>query len=447
MLLELGKMPEKFALLGPGCDTERVSVSAAIYQSVIAADPTYYGDGYTSMMWATKLVTPHIITYFVSNEEMDSDTRLVDISLVRTFQDDELNTIGEGRRDLLEMKFTDNPNITDQGIGHFTKCVVQLNTLIIDRCIALTDEAMREISRHLKNLKHLSVESCNRITDDGVISVVTACPELQRLNLSHCEFMTDDGLLAIAEKSRKLESLKMGFCFHLTNNGFYSFSLRVNAATLKELDFSACRRLEDTGLHNISTRCTKLVSLNLYYCNKITDEGAKAVTHNLWDLEDLNLQDLYKVTDASFTYDQEFDGRIVVNKVMLKKIKKMSLADCKEVTDRGLAEIAHRCTDLVSLNLKGCVNISNEGVRLMINDHITEQRIGEHLKELNFTFCHRLTDAALQTIASNMPGLEGIDLTGCVLVTDVGVQVIANSFVMLVAMVCGCKKFFVLNPF
>jgi hypothetical protein len=136
---------------------------------------------------------------------------------------------------------------------------------------------------------------------------------------------------------------------------------------------------------SIAKHCTKLTSLNLYYCNKISDEGAKAVTHNLWDLEDLNLQDLYKITDAPFFYDQENDGRIVVNKMMLKKVTKLSLADCKLVTDRGVAELAHRCTDLESFNLKGCVELTNEGVKCLIRDYITDQPTGENLKVLNLS--------------------------------------------------------------
>jgi hypothetical protein len=42
---------------------------------------------------------------------------------------------------------------------------------------------------------------------------------------------------------------------------------------------------------------------------------------------------------------------------------------------------------------------------------------------LNFTYCHNLTDEAILSIAPSLSGLEAIDLSGCVYMTDDGVQV------------------------
>lgn len=86
---------------------------------------------------------------------------------------------------------------------------------------------------------------------------------------------------------------------------------------------------------------------------------------------------------------------------------------------KGLGDVVKGIPNLVSLNLSGCYNISDNG---LINAFSDKHPL---LLELNLSLCKQVSDVALETIADNLPGLEHLNIGGCCNITNAGLTHIA----------------------
>lgn len=85
-----------------------------------------------------------------------------------------------------------------------------------------------------------------------------------------------------------------------------------------------CTGIGDDGLYALSTGCKKLKKLNLSYCSEITDRGMEYLGH-LPEISDLELRGLFNITAT------------------------------------GLTALASGCKRLAELDLKHCINVNDSG--------------------------------------------------------------------------------------
>jgi hypothetical protein len=363
-LEELGRLWNKFHLIGPGAEKEKVRVAATMAKMVLFDFPSFYGDGLQNLRWLCRLKTAELITSFMTVVETDADIRHLDLSACVDMEDDELIVVADNCRDMMSLLVPKCTKLSDFAIVGETSLAYRchhLEKLDFSYCDLLTDKAMGALAQYCTGLRSINFSACIRISDDGFGMPLESCKYMREITLNHCEMVTDETLINIARYSGYLELLHLSYCMQITNMGLICLSKATCSATLTSLDLSACRRISDHGICSLTAKATRLTSLNLYYCTKITDRGIKAVTHNCWDLEYLNLQDMFQVTDRPFFYDHEGDGRPDVDKFMLHKIKTLNLSDCAELTDYGIAEISRRCTLLEHLTLTSCTKITDHG--------------------------------------------------------------------------------------
>ncbi|OQR81569.1 hypothetical protein THRCLA_11613 [Thraustotheca clavata] len=193
------------------------------------------------------------------------------------------------------------------------------------------------------------------------------------------------------------------------------------------LNLSGCRRLKDNGIIEMCKKFTKLTTLNLAYCDKLTDRGIWAATHNCLGLAELNLQELYLLTDKVFTFDHEGDGRANVAKTMLSQLKSLVLADCKGLSDTGIAYLHHRARQLESFDASGCINATTQMLKYMAMDIYNSTIIGEYIRVLDLSFCMNLTGAGLDYIKDRCKQLVAIFVTGCVYLNDENIVGLVKS--------------------
>lgn len=96
---------------------------------------------------------------------------------------------------------------------------------------------------------------------------------------------------------------------------------------------------------------------------------------------------------------------------------------------RTLKDIMVSVTNLESLNLSGCYNVTDHGLTQAFNFELP------NLKILDLSLCKQVTDASLRCIVSNLKNLELLELSGCCNIT--------NNSLMLIAW--GLKKLKRLN--
>ncbi|CAL8091215.1 unnamed protein product [Calicophoron daubneyi] len=129
---------------------------------------------------------------------------------------------------------------------------VNLTTLEIARCSAVTDIGLTAIARVCTKLEKLDLEDCGLVTDSTLAQLAVHCPRLNNLILSHCDQITDDGIARLAE----------GLC---------------GSDQLQELAMDNCPLLTDTALEHLGTNCHRLQRLDLYDCQLITKQGISSL--------------------------------------------------------------------------------------------------------------------------------------------------------------------------
>lgn len=92
-----------------------------------------------------------------------------------------------------------------------------------------------------------------------------------------------------------------------------------------------------------------------------------------------------------------------------KKLKKLNLDGCDDLTDRNIITISKQCVKLQCLILRADysqMSITNEGI-ISISEHCSE------LKELTLENCCEITDVSIISLSQHCIGLQSIDLSGC----------------------------------
>jgi hypothetical protein len=97
--------------------------------------------------------------------------------------------------------------------------------------------------------------------------------------------------------------------------------------------------------------------------------------------------------------------------------KKVSLRDCRAITDGAVEVLAKHCTGLHTIVLAEC---SADGAVEALAKHCTG------LQEIYLTRCSAITDGAVEVLAKHCTGLQGIDLNVCSAITDGAVKALAK---------------------
>jgi len=97
----------------------------------------------------------------------------------------------------------------------------------------------------------------------------------------------------------------------------------------------------------------------------------------------------------------------------------VDLTGCDRITDNSLLFISKKCGQLQSVNLSFCINVTADGIKTLATNCTT-------LTALFLCHCS-VGDPALLIISSHLQGLKTLALSGCMNITDAGVQKVAQK--------------------
>jgi len=107
-----------------------------------------------------------------------------------------------------------------------------------------------------------------------------------------------------------------------------------------------------------------------------------------------------------------------------KKLARLSLARCQQITDGGIEPLARDLPCLIALDVNHCPFISDASLEL-IATHV------KGLIELNISFCVAVTTKGIQALARSTPTLQKLKLAGCGRVDDDGINALSSRFTRL----------------
>jgi F-box/leucine-rich repeat protein 2/20 len=165
--------------------------------------------------------------------------------------------------------------------------------------------------------------------------------------------------------------------------------------------------------------------------------------YNYYDL--YNLNENCAIIDANGCF--HFNHTVKDNKlkqVALKYpwLRSINLSFCTEITYTGLEELEKGCTNLQTLNLMYCKNITNDcfkgkewknlqtlnlsGCTEITNDCFKGKE-WKNLQTLNLSGCKKITDAGLMVLAKGCTNLQTLDLSDCTEITYTGLEVLVKE--------------------
>jgi bacterioferritin-associated ferredoxin len=115
----------------------------------------------------------------------------------------------------------------------------------------------------------------------------------------------------------------------------------------------------------------------------------------------------------------------------LARLTSLNLAYCSGLTDKGVRALLPPFTTLTSLNLADCCGVTNEGVKAL--GSLTA------LTSLNLASCNRLTDEAVRA-QTQLRSLTSLNLTHCHWLSNEGVRALASLTALTSLYLSGCNR-------
>eukprot|EP00833_Pecoramyces_ruminatium_P003799 jgi/Orpsp1_1/1177831/evm.model.c7180000063044.1 len=250
------------------------------------------------------------------------------------------------------------------------------------------------------------------INDNVLKTILSACGDgiIEDLSLHRCWAVTDIGCKAIEDIGSEIRNLNLLGCWDITDNGLISLS--SNLPNLESIDLSNCRKITNLGVITLLQNCPKLSKISLSYCKNLSSE--LFVNSHIWrKVKQLNLQRCTGIFDAGFAFwkdqiNQEKDDPSIPDFFHLKKL---NLSDCSFLTDAAINNIAETCLELEEISLSFCCALTDV-----------------KLKILDLNYCGlAVTDDICSIISKDCKNLTCLGFRGCVQITDEGINLLLKT--------------------
>ncbi|KAJ5492727.1 hypothetical protein N7539_001473 [Penicillium diatomitis] len=293
-----------------------------------------------------------------------------------------------------------------------------------------------------KIVQDLDLSIYNRcITDDVLVKVI--CPFVgsrpRSVNINNCFHITDEGFNALVKTCAPNSVVwRMKSVWDVTASAILEMSSK--AVDLEEVELSNCRKVGDTLMARIigwavphsknesktsSIKptlqtaeavvygCPKLKKLTLSYCKHVTDRSMHHIaSHAAKRIEEMDLTRCTTITDQGFQY---------WGNTRFTKLRRLCLADCTYLTDNAIVHLTNAAKQLQELDLSFCCALSDTATEVLALQC-------SQLQYLNMSFCgSAISDPSLRSIGLHLLSLKYLSVRGCVRVTGVGVEAVAEG--------------------
>ncbi|PQQ12320.1 F-box/LRR-repeat protein 3 [Prunus yedoensis var. nudiflora] len=337
--------------------------------------------------------------------------------------------------------------ITDKCLPSIFK-LQYLEDLVLEGCFGIDDDSLSGLKHGCKSLKKLDISSCQNITHIGLSSLTSGSgsgrlsranhivtwlsvtlaladslkklPMLQSIKLDDCP-VTYAGLKAIGNWCASLRELSLSKCAEVTDESLSS--LLTKHKDLRKLDITCCRKITYASIDHITNSCTALTSLRMESCTLVPREAFVLIGQRCQFLEEIDIT------------DNEVDDEGLKSICRCSNLSSLKLGICLNITDEGVANIGMCCSKLVELDLYRCTGISDSGISAvasgcpgleMINIAYSAIAVGcKQLAKLDIKKCSSIDDAGMIPLAHFSQNLRQINLSYSS-VSDVGLLSLAS---------------------
>ncbi|KAL2919237.1 SCF ubiquitin ligase complex subunit [Polyrhizophydium stewartii] len=215
-----------------------------------------------------------------------------------------------------------------------------------------------------------------------VTDAVLGCPRVVLLNFYKCDWIDDVFMAKVAS----------------------------TCSVLRSVNLSYCADISDATVQALATQCPMVETLILRECVCISNKAMEAIAKSGWYLRRLNISNCKNITDAGLmwlTYDLDVQssGQPIVSSRetansgkrranAFRYLTQLVTTRCSSLTNESLAAIAKGCPRLRTLGMAYLPNITDIGVRKLIE-------ACTNLVMIDVQCCRRLTEASLVCAAGD----------------------------------------------
>ena len=191
--------------------------------------------------------------------------------------------------------------MTDRGLKALANGCVELRSLNLWVCAAVSNSGVVHIAHTCRHLAYLDLRLCTKVSGTAVEAVASCCPSLTAIYLERAGRITDESVARLAAGCTGLALLDLGWC-----------------------------EIGDLALEALAAHCAGLHTLNLAYCEAVVDVTAQ------------HRAALLTRSPASHV-DLPSSGGILSLCEGCTNLQSLDIGGCARLTEGALRAVAMRC--------------------------------------------------------------------------------------------------------
>jgi F-box/leucine-rich repeat protein 2/20 len=203
--------------------------------------------------------------------------------------------------------------------------------------------------------------------------------------------------------------------------------------------------ITNEGLHILAKSGIKLTRLGLVCCHSFTDAGLAAFISQHPNLDQVHIRYNYRVNSASIsvlaincsnlseldlTETSIDDECLTALAAASPPLKKLTLAQCKKITNFGFGALVRQCPQLESVSVECCSQLGDEILHSLAAHHDSmniDSPARQNLLDVNLSVCPKLTEQALSKLLLECPNLSSLAIARWKHLGTIGISAIASS--------------------
>lgn len=248
-------------------------------------------------------------------------------------------------------------------------------------------------------------------------------------------------------------------------------TLAING--LEEIEFEKLDGVDTSLFRNLIAHCQNISKINLSCCSSLTDNYFQG-TQNTSTTTQLAIRDSNETTQDNagihfstsstvISTDQEHSSSPLSSpRLVLPNLRQLLLNNCSSLTDAGIQSIVQLAPQLSKLHCRAIHRLTDESLhhisslphledidfglcRLMTDKGVRQLAQSKNraiLSSVNFYYCRNISDQSISELTLHHPSIQMLNVSGCHLVTDVGVARVATQCRehLLHLNLAGCAK-------
>jgi hypothetical protein len=348
------------------------------------------------------------------------------------------NAIGDP---LLAVSFLSIDNLHNENVVQIATEIpsaLKLSALGLRSCTS--NEAIRQVLGALPQSCHLdSLDLYN--FHDYLCSSISSSPMvqqnlrfLQKLDLSFTNFDSKGDWLTTPKLLPLLHTLCLNQCFPATNF-FITNIVACYGQQLTRLEINFCEELGDIAMNSIVDNCKVLQHLEVSGSNRMTVESLQRLSSTPFSLSSLNISQHWSISNdilkaiishMAFSPNSEIhmlnlarnisgtdDTLLIFLAEHAAELQRLDVSYCFKISDAGLLSLAMCCPGLRAINLSYCNKLTDFSIKMLVT-HCSQ------LEELHLMMCLNITDEIVILIAEMCQMLKQLNVSGCAKLTDAG---------------------------